>query len=174
MDKGYNLHILQALFKDFLIAEKTSKITMKNYLSDIRHYLSWTAYKFSNLTSNSDLIEDEEIGLIDQFIAFSDKRLVLDYVSHLQANNIPISTINRRLSTLRRFYSFCEKRGILQHNPTHSIRNLGIRVIENTYKTEQNVIEDYRKYLQDNLNDKNISIFLSDFQEIIGIPIDEK
>lgn len=173
MDKGYNLHILQALFKDFLIAEKTSKITMKNYLSDVRHHLSWIAYRFSNLAKDTNVIENNDIGLIDQFIMFSEHNMISDYVSYLLENGVPVSTINRRLSTLRKFYHFCHIRGILHVNPTHSIRNVGSKVTDPELPRELTLRNNYEKYLQDNLNGENVVDFMSDFEELFSNKYDE-
>ena len=45
MDKQYNFYNFEASFKKFLLAENVSPITLKNYLSDLRHFLGWTILK---------------------------------------------------------------------------------------------------------------------------------
>ncbi len=93
MDKVYNLYNLEPLFKSYLVAEKVSFVTLKNYLSDIRHFLGWLAIY-------------RETNNIEGNYAF-DKDSIASYLNYLKIAEIPDSTFNRRLSTLRKFCYFC-------------------------------------------------------------------
>lgn len=116
MEKRYNLAILEALFKDQLYAENCSKVTIKNYLSDLRHYLEWFCWHQSvqNL--------ETEVNL-DVFIQQVHSQCVTNYFAYLTENMSPVATIKRRASTMRRFYSFCHCRGLFieEHEENTSV-----------------------------------------------------
>lgn len=109
MEKRYNLAILEALFKDQLSAEKCSKVTIKNYLSDLRHYHEWLYWH------HSVTYQHVEVSL-DEYVELMHAPLVNNYVAYLLSNDTPTATLKRRVSTLRRYYAFCYNRGILPEN----------------------------------------------------------
>ncbi len=116
MNNRYNLSNLEALFRDYLKTCSISKVSIKNYASDLKHFLGWFMYSRigdKNLDSH-----------LDQFIASVSQVTIEEYVEHLQNDSIPVLTINRRLSTLRKFFSFCIKREILVENPMATIKTL--------------------------------------------------
>src|SRR3990167_6549789 len=112
MSKTYNLYNLEALFKEYLSAGNQKAISIKNYLSDFRHFAGWMISKVKDQRSK---IKDEEI------ISAND---ISEYKSYLESNNIPHKTINRRLSTLRKFCSFCISQGWMKENPAKRISNV--------------------------------------------------
>ncbi len=122
MTQGYNFYNLGALFKEFLTAgnKNLQPVTVKNYLSDLRHFSGWFILKLK--TDNPQLSEEStDIKIIVSFIT---PDLIRDYKSYLSENNIPQKTINRRLSTLRKFCTFCILQGWLNENPAKQIENI--------------------------------------------------
>lgn len=133
MDQRYNLYNLEASFKQYLLAvikpsrfdtniqeDGTSKVkemasvSVKNYLSDLRHFLGWlTLYSTNNQRSN--------------LIASINESSVGEYKSYLIQNNIPEKTVNRRLSTVRKFCSFCISQRWMQENPAKKVTNVILR-----------------------------------------------
>lgn len=125
MDKRYNFAHIEAIFKQYLLAGKSNllidivskplhKVTVKNYLSDIRHFWNWYI-----LYLNSTLGDDAT-----ELIRRLSPEAILSYRSYLEESAIPRKTINRRLSTLRKFGRFCLENGWLASNPAKEINNL--------------------------------------------------
>lgn len=108
MDKRYNLSNYQTQFTEYLIAENISSITLKNYRSDLKHFFSWVA---KNNSSHE----------IAEMITFE---TITSYRQYSAENNAPLKTINRRLSTLRKFCTFCISQGWLSENPAKKVINV--------------------------------------------------
>lgn len=108
MDKRYNLSNYQTQFTEYLLAENISSITLKNYRSDLKHFFSWVA---KNNSSHE----------IPEMITFE---AITSYRQYSAENNAPLKTINRRLSTLRKFCTFCISQGWLSENPAKKVINL--------------------------------------------------
>lgn len=141
MNKQYNLYNLEASFKQYLLAgikyrhsgkesqtttpesdfghappAKMTNITIKNYLSDFRHFAGWL------LNQNSyELITDNQYN---QLAALLTIKVIEDYKNYLTKNNVPRKTINRRLSTIRKFCSFCISQGWMKENPAKQVINV--------------------------------------------------
>ncbi|MDP1614945.1 MAG: phage integrase SAM-like domain-containing protein, partial [Methylococcales bacterium] len=126
MGKGYNLYNLEPQFKQFLVAENISPISLKNYLSDFRYFAGWLElYNRKNQVSSESeshsIVETDKSSLTLKQI---DHNTVLSYRSYLASENLPHKTINRRLSTLRKFCSFCISQGWMTTNPAKKIANI--------------------------------------------------
>lgn len=85
-------------FSNFLYNSKTSNLTIKNYISDIRQFLTWTA----EVTQTSDVFAQ-----IDNFLIEEYKNRLLD-----EANFSPLS-VNRKLSSLRKYLSFAKHKNLI-------------------------------------------------------------
>jgi len=157
MDKWYNLYNFEASFKKFLLAENVSPITLKNYLSDLRHFLGWTILKLKaqNKKNFENLSPLEFLNQINE-------SLVEEYKNYLVVNAIPAKTINRRLSTLRKFFSFCISQGWLKENPAKKIQNLKLKI--------DSIISSFALSLEkENLDQKTIKSYLEVVQEFLSL-----
>ena len=157
MDKQYNFYNFEASFKKFLLAENVSPITLKNYLSDLRHFLGWTILKLKvqNKKNFENLSPLEFLNQIDE-------SLVEEYKNYLVVNSIPAKTINRRLSTLRKFFSFCISQGWLKENPAKKIQNLKLKI--------DSIISSFALSLEkENLDQKTIKSYLEVVQEFLSL-----
>ncbi len=145
----YNLSNLEPKFKKYLLAENISSVTLRNYLSDLRHFLGWT------LTRQG---ESQSTGIND--LSRLNRSAIENYRdSHLSAL-LPVKTINRRLSAIRKFLEFCKQEGLIPDNPGQRISNINLskpkKELEREKKqigNELNIIK-----LQSNLIDKQKNI----------------
>lgn len=104
MLKVYNLYILEASFRNYLLSGniQLQKTSIKNYTSDLRHFLGWvqTYRKF-------------EVDSIENFHKRLTFDLIVSYKDYLTNKEIPIRTVRRRLSTIRKFFKYCIQEGFL-------------------------------------------------------------
>lgn len=124
MDKQYNSYNFEASFKNYLLAENISSVTLKNYLSDIRHYLGFIQQSQIKIGATNVLTIESVNG----------------YFSYLSNLALPQSTVNRRLSTIRKFGSFCISQGWMSENPAKHMNNLKIAEV-----STQEMISDFDK-----------------------------
>ena len=134
MSNEYNFYNLEASFSSFLTAgNKTiSLVSVKNYRSDLRHFLGWLILKLQSEeipteSFNSDLT-------IIQVITVS---RIQQYKAYMLENNLPINTVNRRLSTVRKFCSFGISQGWITENPAKSVQNE-----ISSLKSEEQILQD--------------------------------
>lgn len=99
-----------------------SLLTAKNYLSDLRHFLGWLMFTLKASPEHAQFVDKDDLPkLINEFLNW---KIVESYKKYLQDNQIPIKTANRRLSTLRKFCSFCISQDWLKENPAKQTKNL--------------------------------------------------
>jgi len=99
MDQSF----FEQAFLDFLIKQNVSRITRNNYISDLRHFFRWLS-PLPPTTLSTDILEQYKQSQIYQYI--------------------PIASINRRLSTLRKFFACAAKNGWTTTNPTTTLSNI--------------------------------------------------
>ena len=138
MQKGYNLYNLEPQFKNFLSAGNVSPITLKNYLSDLRHFLGWANLKFESANTTFD----------EGNFSFLNEPFISEYRNYLSENNLPFKTINRRLSTVRKFCSFCISQGWIKENPAKKVSNIGQKEISSIKHQVPNIDQKVDKRAQ--------------------------
>jgi site-specific recombinase XerD len=96
-------------FKDFLYVGDASRLTIKNYLIDIKQFLTWAAQvtESENVLSaiDSDLVEEYKERLLNQ-------------------GDFSPATINRKLSSLRKYLAWAQIRGIIGQIQDSGFKNL--------------------------------------------------
>ena len=110
----------ETFYKYLEFERRSSNHTLTSYKTDLDQFK-----KFYNNLSNS-----EEI-------ANADKRSIRSWIIDLSLNNNSKKTINRKIASLKSYYKFLIKRGIIKINPTNNIKSL---------KTDQNI----PKFLKEN------------------------
>ena len=110
----------ETFYKYLEFERRSSNHTLTSYKTDLDQFK-----KFYNNLSNS-----EEI-------ANADKRSIRSWIIDLSLNNNSKKTINRKIASLKSYYKFLIKRGIIRNNPTNNIKSL---------KTDQNI----PKFLKEN------------------------
>lgn len=163
MDNTYNRYNLEPQFKKWLIAGNVSPQSVKHYLSDFRHFFGWLIFKLKVKKPQFE-IEKEKVN----WLSFVDEGLIEEYKSYLLENQIPQKTINRRLSTLRKFFSFCIDQGWLKRNPAKQVRNIssfGKRLIT----PEESLLFQFKKDLEkEGLDQKKIKSYLEEIERFLN------
>lgn len=165
MDKQYNFSNLEASFRSFLVAENKNVVSIKNYLSDLRHFFGWFSLYLKSKQIDSVLPNN---------IQFLTVQMIEEYKSYLIVNKIPNQTINRRFSTIRKFCSFCISQGWLKTNPAKQIKNIDLKSQAKNAKNieKKSIISDFfeeinKKY--SNLDERNLIIDdVAEFHNIIN------
>jgi len=149
MSETYNLYNLEAPFKEYLLAGNQKAVSIKNYLSDVRHFFGWLISYFKSETATPQLITTDVIS---------------EYRSYLSTNNIPHKTINRRLSTLRKFCSFCISQGWIKENPAKKISNIKYQI------SNINILEQFQSDLEkEKLDQSVITSYLDDIRDFLKV-----
>lgn len=120
--KRYNLDNFEASFREFLQNEGVSAPTLKNYLSDLRHFMGWFAFYLHS--KHGDSLKSENTGL-SSLASMIDFEAVSSYKTYLESNALPSKSINRRLSTLRKFCTFCIQQNWMKENVAKRVANVG-------------------------------------------------
>lgn len=97
----YYLDDIEMSFVVFLQKDGASVKTRKNYKSDVRHFLRWFNRPIKSITPTH----------------------INEYKKYFSSNT-PQATLNRRLSTMRTFFSFCLESGLIATNPSRTITNV--------------------------------------------------
>ncbi len=92
-------------FKNYLLREKASPATIKNYLTDIQLFLFWFRTTYQNLELKND------------FSSYLTEEIIKEYKQRLLSENIATSTINRRLSSLKKYINYLDIKCHTPHNP---------------------------------------------------------
>lgn len=95
-------------FKLYLEGQNVSPKTLANYVSDVLHFLRWAR----NSLGEKNIIPH---------LSFD---LALAYKESQVQSGVPQATINRRLSSLRRFAHFLEEKNLITENPLDDLQNL--------------------------------------------------
>jgi len=152
MQNGYNFYNLEASFKNFLVAGNKTPTTIKNYLSDLRHFLGWNILNFKAQGSKLK-VEIEPKNVVESITG----KTITEYQAYLASNKIPEKTIKRRLSTLTKFCSFCISQGWMKTNPIKELHITNCELKANPFKT---LIDEYKtKVSLDDYN--NVNDFIS-------------
>jgi integrase/recombinase XerC len=110
LDKVYDQNI--KVFCDYLIYEKrSSPHTIKNYQRDLIEFYEYICKHHGDILKNKSI----ELSSVNPLI-------VRSYVSHLFQRNTA-SSVARKLSSLRSFFKYWVKKGVLNQNPAKTIHS---------------------------------------------------
>ncbi len=154
-DQPYNWYNLELNFRIYLSAVKKMRpVSVKNYLSDIRHFIGWTSSGAAQFES-----DQPEIIMVPDNLE--------KYRLYLTSSNLPLKTINRRLSTLRSFCEFLISQNILQSNPSKLLRNQGAHIEASTSTSFENQFISSLESLK--LPKQELDVIKSDINEFINL-----
>lgn len=98
-------------FKNFLYNNKSSYLTIKNYIIDLRQFIGW----LEKVYPPSESYEVKEENLFEKI----DHRLLEEYKARLSDSlGLSPASVNRKLSSLRRYFAFAAKAGIIAAIPS--------------------------------------------------------
>lgn len=101
---------LLAQFRDHLLSLGISEGSIRNYISDVNHFLGW----YSQNYPRHDLAQVN----VEHSLA---------YRTHLTGElQAPLATVNRRLSSLRKFFAWAQLQQIISNNAMGGVSNLTI------------------------------------------------
>jgi len=148
---------LPEFFKNYLQIQKASPVTIKNYLVDINHFLEWLAQKTG--------VKHQIVGKAI-FGLFTEETLN-EYKADQLKQKIPLVTLNRRLSSLRKFGQFGKSQGWLQKNPAEKVTN--IQSTSKESKPTFEVLANFQKQLQkEKVSPLTIKNYLSDLRHFLS------
>lgn len=139
-------------FQEYLKQKGVCQKTLRNYRSDLNHFLEW---------SNTD-------NILPHFNSF----LVANYKGHHLENRVPESTTNRRLSTLRNFARFLVAQGYIGSDPTQIVSN--VKKDTNWEQKNQKLLEDFKKHLEkEGVSKTTLKNYLSDTRQFLAWHVHE-
>lgn len=145
---------LPELFKNYLKTQKVSSVTIKNYVGDINNFFSWLEKKTQ--------IKYQVAGTA--VLGLFTKETIEEYKKDQTA---PLSTVNRRLSALRKFGSFIQSQGWINNNPALEISNSETLVTKK--ETPKDILNDFRQDLEEeNISAVTIKNYMSDLRHFLG------
>lgn len=149
-------------FLNWLLAQGKSFVSIKNYKSDLNHFLAWAVLK---LKSFGTFVES--FGEITPFISHS---FFEEYKEFMIQNKIKDKTINRRLSTLRSFSKFLYSEGILDKNFSEGIQNVGIGIHTKTQEKVADIIGRFRESLdkEKKVSPNTVKNYISDVRSFLA------
>lgn len=147
-------------FESYLLTEKrVSSKTLRNYRSDLAHFLGFLSFHLSS--------QGHTVNHLQDMIPHYSAQTVGAYKGFHINNKIPQSTTNRRLSTVRNFTNFLIAKGVINHNPLQNITNIVI------YKSNEERSEDLlacfgKELLKANASKITVKNYLSDVRHFLG------
>lgn len=149
---------LPELFRHYLKTQKISSVTIKNYVADIRNFLDWLAVKTG---VRYQVAGKSTFGLLTQ-------ETIEEYKTDLVNKHTPLSSINRRLSALRKFAQFGINHGWLVKNEASQVRNLQATLADQQSPNKK-VLAEFRKHLErEKVSQITIKNYLSDLKHFLS------
>lgn len=142
-------------FRVFLISQQLSASTVKNYVADINHFLTWLRIN----TGVRHQVAGE--GIFALFTA----QTIQEYQQSLITAKTPASTAKRHLSALRKFGQFGQSQNWLKTNPALKIDPLPLKPADNQDKILQEFSRFLKKEKVSPLTGKN---YLSDLRHFLA------
>lgn len=141
-----------AQFQTYLKDKKLSAVSIKNYVSDLRQFLTWSAK--NNFNDFKPTV-------------FS------TYKSYLTDQKTPSKTINRYLSSLRKFGEFLKAEKMLMINPAEDLENIkatrtGLVQAKRPVLLEEDILGRFGEMLkEERLSKATIKNYLSDINQFL-------
>lgn len=139
-------NIIKEFEKYLLDNTGISSKSLKFYRSDISHFKAWLILKIRSL---GILVED-----LVETIPFLNKNLAEEYKRFLFSNNIPLKTINRRLSTLRHLSRFLLESQIIGNDFMEGLCNIKK---DDSLMAEEHLVKQFSRFLDSEKVSQNTS-----------------
>jgi len=101
-------------FSSYLKSQSVSQNTLRNYLSDVNHFLNW-------LDNYESTLGSDNANIIAQRVS---ETTFKKYKQFLIKNDTSTATINRRLSSLRQLSNFFISQGWVKNDQAKKITNI--------------------------------------------------
>jgi len=147
-------------FIDSLTEDKISSVSISNYRSDINHFSLWFARKIS--------LSGVFVENFSDIIPFLKNDVGKIYKGHLAQMKLPVSSTNRRLSSLRRLSRFLLSRGFLAFDFMQEAGNVGKYRKEGSILVSESFLAGFEKHLSQESSSKNtIKNYVSDVRHFL-------
>lgn len=147
-------------FEKYLSSLRISTNSLKNYKSDISHFLTWATSKLESLGT---YIEN-----LDELTPFFSKNLAQEYMNFMIESSIPIKSINRRLSTLRHLSKFLAVSQLIDSDFMSNIQNI-TNTNKHTAIVPESLIKSFTSHLEaENVSKNTIKNYLSDVRQFLN------
>jgi len=141
-------------FLKYLISLGLSSKSLKNYKSDVNHFSVWLIQKIRGLGAS--------IESFPETIPFLKPETADEYKKFLMKNNVPVQTVNRRLSTLRHLSRFLVSSEIINFDFMKDKTN-----ITQGKNNGFDIVNDFAKFLESEKVSENTSKnYLSDIRQL--------
>lgn len=149
-------------FLENLYTEDISKVSIANYHSDIKHFFSWFARKIN--------LSGVYVETFSDILPFLKKESGRNYKESLVQVKLPASSINRRLSSLRRISRFLLSRGLLAFDFMEATGNVGKYQKESQMTLVSNpLLTQFEKHLAMESSSKNtVKNYVSDVRHFLS------
>jgi site-specific recombinase XerD len=150
-------------FKLYLKSQAVSPATIKNYLSDFNHFWGWLILTLKKKLISFNLLNPATI------VAHLTPEIISEYKSFLLSNQVPVKTVNRRLSTLRQFGQFCLSQSWLTTNPTKGVGNVGLEKTEDKRQKTEKILDQFKNSLEkEKVSPITTKNYLSDLRHFLS------
>ena len=110
---------------DLIVVKGRSKLTVNEYISDLRLFFRFIISKNNNLKSPSDLPEDYDLSFVNEKIiekiTLRDVNEFLIYCSDERSDSL--TTRSRKASSIRGFFKYiCDKMHYIENNPVSQLQ----------------------------------------------------
>ncbi|MCL4354852.1 site-specific integrase, partial [Patescibacteria group bacterium] len=92
-------------FKNFLYVYNASKLTIKNYVIDIKQFFDWA----QEVTGAKDAWQVEDKNVFNKL----NNNVIQEYKNRLVAQGFSPLTVNRKLSSLRKYLTWAQQEGLI-------------------------------------------------------------
>lgn len=162
MYNSYNLASRNNLvqnYVDYLNSLGLSHNSIRFYKSDLHHFASWLISRIKTLGVLAEKLEEA--------LPFLKPEMAYEYRQFLLINKIPVKTINRKLSSLRKLSEFLAKEEIFSFDFTKDLSNVN----SSSFISSQSfslLIEEFKKHLEDQKASKNtVKNYLADTRHFL-------
>jgi len=154
--------ILIKKFLENLHNEGKSAVSIKNYKSDISHFLAWAVLKLKSFGNYAESVVE--------MVPFVNRNFFNEYKYYMVKNNVKTKTVNRRLSSLRSFSHFLYSQHIIDGDFMQGIQNVGIGVAVNVQEKSKDIVNGFRESLIKNekISDNTVKNYVSDVRSFLA------
>lgn len=144
-------------FSSYLVRVGISKATIRNYRSDITHFLHFI-FGVLNIDTTSNAAIYDIFGTMDTNTGAT-------YKEYMLASHIPQRTINRRLATLRHFSTFLRLKGAIKDDFVEGVQNVQRH---NSSKNTPLITQYRRQLIQSGQSKNTIKNYISDVRHFLN------
>lgn len=142
--------------------EGKSQVSVKNYKSDISHFLAWGVLKIKSFGAYAESVAE--------VIPFIDNNFFSEYKNYMTENKINIKTANRRLSSLRNFSRYLFSEHLIDHDFMNGIRNIEKEIDDKMQIKNAGIIEKFKESLvkDEKISPNTIKNYISDVKNFLN------